>query len=281
MDEQYLYVCLNNPATPILNRYNGQEIETIKDDNWHGCAPNTAGVLSNNALIATNNQLTYHYDIASKAVTWSIPSDNQQASVGFGKVFVLESGVLKAVNERSGELLWSFEVSESITSNIVVTRNKVIVASAQNTYVLNIATQNVMTLNVGGKLSLSEGILYVTQGATIVAFNVDGDDDYDGIPNSWERLYGLDSLNALDAQQDSDNDGLTNLQEFDHKTQPNNIDTDADGLSDGDEVNTYATLPLVVDTDNDGFSDGDEVNRYQTDPNDSNSKPEAITERTV
>ncbi|MDP4983659.1 outer membrane protein assembly factor BamB family protein, partial [Pseudoalteromonas tunicata] len=309
VDDQHLYACLNNAVTSILDRTNGELVETIEADNWHGCAPNTAGVLSNNALIATNNSMTSRYDLGSKKVTWSISSAYLQASVGYGKVYVLESGVLKAINELTGELLWSFaapedlnsDTPESLSSNIVVTRNKVIVASDRKTYVIDIASQNATTLNAGGLLTLSEGILYVAQRQTIVAFNVDGDDDNDGLPNYWETLYGLDPLNSSDAQQDTDNDGLTNLQEFDHKTQPNNtdtdadglsdgdevnihltsptlLDTDADGLSDGDEINTYATLPLVVDTDNDGFSDGDEVNQFQTDPNDSNSKPEVVTE---
>ncbi|MBE0365560.1 hypothetical protein PULV_b0160 [Pseudoalteromonas ulvae UL12] len=301
VDEQHLYACLNNAVTSILDRTNGELVETIEDENWHGCATHTAAVLSNNALIATNNSMTSRYDLGSKKVTWSISSAYLQASAGYGKVYVIESGVLKAINEFTGELLWSFEAPESLSSNIVVTRNKVIVANSENTYLIDSASQNAITLNAGGLLTLSDGILYVAQRQTIVAFNVDGDDDNDGLPNYWETLYGLDPLNASDAQQDTDNDGLTNLQEFERKTQPNNadtdqdnltdgdevnihltnptrLDTDSDGLSDGDEVNTYGTLPLVVDTDNDGFSDGDEVNRYQTDPNDSNSKPEAITE---
>lgn len=42
-------------------------------------------------------------------------------------------------------------------------------------------------------------------------------------------------------------------------TDPNDSDTDNDGLNDGDEVNTYGTDPNDSDTDNDGFSDSLEV----------------------
>jgi large repetitive protein len=38
-----------------------------------------------------------------------------------------------------------------------------------------------------------------------------------------------------------------------------NADSDGDGLSDGAEVNTYATNPLIVDTDADGCGDGKEL----------------------
>ncbi len=51
-----------------------------------------------------------------------------------------------------------------------------------------------------------------------------------------------------------------------YKTDPLKVDTDGDGLSDGDEVLKYKTDPLKADTDGDGLSDGDEVLKYKTDP---------------
>ncbi|KKL57433.1 hypothetical protein LCGC14_2235450, partial [marine sediment metagenome] len=56
------------------------------------------------------------------------------------------------------------------------------------------------------------------------------------------------------------------------------FDTDGDGLSDGDEVNTYLTDPNESDTDGDGLSDGDEVNTYGTDPNDSDTDGDDLTD---
>ena len=49
-------------------------------------------------------------------------------------------------------------------------------------------------------------------------------------------------------------------------TNPNDPDTDDDGLSDGAEVNTHHTDPLDPDTDGDGLKDGAEVNIHGTDP---------------
>ncbi|MFN2222622.1 MAG: hypothetical protein ACK2UH_08730, partial [Candidatus Promineifilaceae bacterium] len=66
-------------------------------------------------------------------------------------------------------------------------------------------------------------------------------------------------------QQDTDGDGLVNSREIELGTDPNNPDTDADTLSDGDEVLTWTTDPLNSDTDGDGLLDGDEVRRG-TDP---------------
>jgi hypothetical protein len=63
------------------------------------------------------------------------------------------------------------------------------------------------------------------------------------------------------APVDTDNDGLTNAEESGiHGTNPNDADTDDDGLEDGDEV-TRGTSPLQADTDHDGLSDGEELTR--------------------
>lgn len=58
---------------------------------------------------------------------------------------------------------------------------------------------------------------------------------------------------------DSDGDGLTDEQEYTVGTDPYNWDSDADALSDGDEVLLYFTDPLSRDTDGGGLFDGFEV----------------------
>ncbi len=86
------------------------------------------------------------------------------------------------------------------------------------------------------------------------------DDDNDGMPTWYERLYTfLNPNDPSDAAKDQDGDGLTNLQEFQNKTQPDNPDSDDDGATDGAEVNTLNTRPLVADTDQDGLADGREA----------------------
>ncbi|MCO5069369.1 MAG: hypothetical protein M9910_11925 [Kiritimatiellae bacterium] len=65
---------------------------------------------------------------------------------------------------------------------------------------------------------------------------------------------------GLEISDDPDNDGLTNDQEASLGTDPQKSDSDGDGISDGDEVNTYHSNPLNPDSDNDGMRDGAEVN---------------------
>src|SRR5205823_3900651 len=76
-----------------------------------------------------------------------------------------------------------------------------------------------------------------------------GDSDNDGIPDDYEIAHGLNPNNPVDALEDPDHDGLTNLQEYQLGTDMNNADSDGDGIKDGDEVNKYHTNPLLADTD--------------------------------
>ncbi|HBF17457.1 MAG TPA: hypothetical protein DDW37_07460, partial [Verrucomicrobiales bacterium] len=55
------------------------------------------------------------------------------------------------------------------------------------------------------------------------------DADSDGLPDAWEKKFGLDPSNAGDAALDGDNDSLSNLQEFAAGTHPALQDTDGDG----------------------------------------------------
>lgn len=59
-----------------------------------------------------------------------------------------------------------------------------------------------------------------------------GDADGDGLSDRWEIDHGLDPLDQTDAQIDPDKDGLTNLDEYQANTDPQDDDTDDDGQKD-------------------------------------------------
>jgi hypothetical protein len=81
------------------------------------------------------------------------------------------------------------------------------------------------------------------------------DPDGDGLPTGQEGPLGTNPNDP-----DSDDDGLSDGAEVNtHHTDPVNPDTDGDGLLDGAEVNIHGTDPLDADTDNDGLTDGQEV----------------------
>jgi len=68
----------------------------------------------------------------------------------------------------------------------------------------------------------------------------EADDDLDGMPDEWEILH-FGSLNAV-AGGDEDGDQVTNAAELANGTNPNDIDSDGDGIPDNLDGN-----PLVAD----------------------------------
>jgi len=79
-------------------------------------------------------------------------------------------------------------------------------------------------------------------------------------PQAWRDHYftGCTDVKICGDSADPDHDGLTNAQEYKLGTDPNNPDSDQDGLADGDEVNIFGTDPLNSHTaKNPKYSDGD------------------------
>ena len=100
----------------------------------------------------------------------------------------------------------------------------------------------------------------------------DWDTDGDGMPDGFEYCYDdtLDPLSATDAFGDPDQDGLSNLQEYEvaytwgatNFTSPSSSDTDGDQMPDGWEhlngINPRDGMNGIEDPDMDGFdADGD------------------------
>jgi hypothetical protein len=76
--------------------------------------------------------------------------------------------------------------------------------------------------------------------------------------DNWGGMTEQSSTLAI-GEQDDDLDGLTNEQENTYSTDPNNADSDGDGLLDGEEVYQYETQPNNEDSDGDGLWDGEDI----------------------
>jgi len=88
------------------------------------------------------------------------------------------------------------------------------------------------------------------QASRLVNVTVSGqtDTDNDGLPDSWERLYGLDPLDSTGvngANGDPDGDGFTNMQEYLAGTDPKDPTSylHIDSLSNGGQVVTWRSVP--------------------------------------
>lgn len=116
----------------------------------------------------------------------------------------------------------------------------------------------------------------ILNGATLelVAPNVDSDGDT--LPDPWE-IEAFGNL-AQTATGDPDLDGLPNSGEFSNNCDPNDSDTDNDGLLDGVEVNTHQTDPLKADTDGDGLTDTAEINTHLTNPINADSDNDRLSD---
>ena len=85
----------------------------------------------------------------------------------------------------------------------------------------------------GGQLSAAP--LAVSNRVTGCDFAIGLDIDADGMPDWWEMEHFGGATNAA-ALADADSDGLANLAEYQIGTDPNNPDTDGEGLPEGVEV---------------------------------------------
>ncbi|MCU0779578.1 MAG: immunoglobulin domain-containing protein, partial [Akkermansiaceae bacterium] len=86
---------------------------------------------------------------------------------------------------------------------------------------------------------------------------LDTDADGDGLPDAWENANGTGPYDPGDATADPDLDGLSNQREHELGTNPQQPDSDADGIPDGIEVQAGTNPSLndaAPDLDQDGLS---------------------------
>lgn len=150
-----------------------------------------------------------------------------------------------------GNTLLPFRSSNGTTSTVVEpNRNKVMfpVGGGFEWYF----TENIV---MNGR-----GLFYFTGTDYYDGYSLEGSDK-DGF-----ITFGIGGSYYILGETDTDKDGLSNDEERRIGTDPFNPDTDADGLTDFEEVRTYATNPLKPDTDDDNLNDYAELRQHKTDP---------------
>ncbi|RKY94040.1 MAG: OmpA family protein [Ignavibacteriae bacterium] len=117
-----------------------------------------------------------------------------------------------------------------------------------------------------------DGYFSIGLGLTFVSGYGGSDNDKDGLIKRVELEIGTNPDNP-----DTDGDGLQDGEEVNnYKTDPLNPDSDADQLKDGEKVNKYKTDLLKADTDNDELKDGEELTKFRTDPLDADTDDDTL-----
>ena len=184
-------------------------------------------------------------------------------------VFMAMTGGVRALDKETGTVQWEWaSYPERLQRNIVVTLDHVFVSTDHGTRAFDRNTGDLVWKNPHfGDLTLtSRGALVIAEDGGMQLVDLQGDLDSDGLPNWWEKLNGLDYRAPGDELLDADTDGLVNAGEFIARSDISLPDTDGDGLTDGEEVNTWSSDPLLVDTDLDRVNDFDEVSTHGTRP---------------
>jgi hypothetical protein len=229
----------------------------------------TASQGSGGGLIKTRTTVAYNSDAIS---TRTIIEDGKLVfKVGLNSVMAV--GLTLANNSRADsdlEYAFIFAADETFDiQRIPDSATDLGVAAPLGTYSVN----STFTIQrVAGKVQfLKDGVLLYTTTTTsagpllvdcslsavasqITSAQMDtGDTDNDSLPDAWELRFNPSGISTYQPSGDQDSDGLTNLQEYNLGSLPNQADTDGDGMRDDWEV----TAGLALLDPKDAFADKD------------------------
>jgi outer membrane protein assembly factor BamB len=111
-------------------------------------------------------------DLVNRNEKWRIPNHSFSGTpaVADGKVYALDANVLRVYDSQSGEPLWSYAASSTLTGAPLVTNGNVFIASSSHTWVLDSNLHRVVwEVDRGGWLTIANGNLFIAQPNGVLA----------------------------------------------------------------------------------------------------------------
>lgn len=252
------------PFTETFEALNDGDINGQND--WHNSEAGKA-LVQTNEVYAGNKALAfvpftfdvkvYHYigafgtntvwtDLYMRPVLREIPDPpaiDEKSSVLF---YVNEDGYLTACDGGSWTTLTHPVISESDWIHLTIEQDY-----SSQTWSLWLSNTNVAEDLSFATNTMTEFSRFMMIGGNAVTGYLDNvtisasilDSDADGLPDWWEVEH-FGSTTAGVASEDTDNDGLTNAEEYAQGTDPNDSDDDDDWMGDGTEV-AYGYSPTT------------------------------------
>ncbi|MBM4059711.1 MAG: hypothetical protein FJ265_01240 [Planctomycetes bacterium] len=152
-----------------LNRDTGAERYRILDPgfSWQGWSMGLAPVLGGqNDVLVIQSARMLRFDLQSRTIAWQLPgSFTGQPAVHANTVFAINSNSLQARAQDTGALLWSWaRPGETLSGNVVVTAQHVLVRSATKTFLIDRTTHAaVYEIAAAGHITIGEGAIYIAR----------------------------------------------------------------------------------------------------------------------
>lgn len=179
-------------------------------------------------------ELDYPADLLEVTFFYSDPAWLVVNQPGYDVIDNAEGLIIKTAGYPGGVLgetifgTISF-LAKKTGSGVITVRDSSFVLEATNQNVLSDALPQIpVTI-----FSVTAPISPIEPFETPQEFPEDIDSDDDGMPDGWETRNDLDVSNSNDMCQDSDGDGLVNLEEYIFDTDPQDKDTHNTGTIDG------------------------------------------------
>lgn len=218
--------------------------------------------LINDVLLVKGYTKFLALDKNTLAKRWLLEGrDLQSMGVAIGNVlYVAEGSIIIAVDIHDGSILWEKETGFNKLSIFSAIGDKLLISSEVDSLLFDTSNKEVVwSIAEIGYLAYATNTIYLLTPTHLKAFSIEGDNNKNSLPDTWEDFYLLSHTNAISPEGDCDGDGFNNLYEFNNQLSPISNDTDLDGVTDNDEIYQYKSNPNAIDTDGDGLSDFEEV----------------------